>query len=94
MSNLLLSQSTLRSFCITAALTTVVSSSTGCLERLFPDAVAEGVSRLTVRQAGTILSAINADTNCGFASEGVIAAGKSNVARGLLERTPPKWSTA
>lgn len=61
-----------------------VIASTGCLERLFPDQVAEGVSRLTIRQAGTILSAVNADENCGFASADVIAAGKASAPPGSV----------
>jgi hypothetical protein len=43
------------------------------MERLFPEPVAMGVARLTVQNAGVILSAVNADATCGFASHGVLS---------------------
>jgi hypothetical protein len=46
----------------------------GCaLERLFPDDVGNGVARLTVRNAGALVSLVNDDARCGFASEGVLS---------------------
>lgn len=46
----------------------------GCqVESLFPERVADGAARLTVRNAGVLLSVINADTSCGFESEAVLA---------------------
>src|SRR5688572_873223 len=45
----------------------------GCqAEKFAPDQVAMGVSRLTVRNVGTLTSLISDDKSCGFASEGVI----------------------
>ncbi|MFH1811117.1 MAG: hypothetical protein ABIJ09_20420 [Pseudomonadota bacterium] len=38
-------------------------------EKLFPEPVAMGVARLTVRNVGTAISLVAADTRCGFASE-------------------------
>ena len=43
---------------------------TGCqLEQMFPGKVADGVARLTVRNAGNIVKLITADTACGFESD-------------------------
>lgn len=44
------------------------------LERLFPEKVAPGVARLTVRNAATLVSLVDQDERCGFASEAVQAA--------------------
>ncbi len=42
----------------------------GCqLEQLFPEKVADGVARLTIRNAGNIVSLITDNAACGFASE-------------------------
>ena len=42
----------------------------GCqLEKLFPEKVADGVARLTIRNAGNIVSLITDNAACGFASE-------------------------
>ncbi len=48
-------------------------ASSGCqLEKLYPDQVAIGVARLTVRNAGTLVSLVQADTRCGFSSRAVL----------------------
>lgn len=41
------------------------------VETLFPDDVAAGVARLTVRNAGTLVSLLERDETCGFANAGV-----------------------
>ena len=47
----------------------VVGAGASCtVERLVPDQVAMGVARLSVRNAGTVVSLLDADTRCGFAS--------------------------
>jgi len=43
------------------------------LERLFPEDVGNGVARLTVRNAGAIVSLVNEDAECGFANVDVLA---------------------
>ena len=49
-------------------------ASTGCnLERSQPGPVAMGVSRLTAVNAAALVSAVNTDTACGFASQEVLA---------------------
>lgn len=46
----------------------------GCqLERLFPEKVAPGVARLTVRNAATLVALVDQDSACGFSSEGALA---------------------
>jgi hypothetical protein len=46
----------------------------GCqCEKLFPDKVAMGVARLSVRNIGTAISLVNQDTRCGFASDAAIS---------------------
>jgi hypothetical protein len=46
----------------------------GCqCEKLFPDEVAMGVARLSVRNIGTAISLISKDTRCGFASGAAIS---------------------
>jgi len=44
----------------------------GCGE-MFPGQVADGVSRLTIRNLGAMLSLVSADTACGFESPAVLA---------------------
>lgn len=45
----------------------------GCqIERLFPDRVAAGAARLTVRNAALLLKLIDDDTSCGFSSARVL----------------------
>lgn len=45
----------------------------GCqVESLFPTMVGDGAARLTVKNAGALLSVINADRTCGFAAPSVI----------------------
>lgn len=43
----------------------------GCAE-CAPETVGTGVARLTIRNTGAIVTAINADTTCGFGSEAVL----------------------
>jgi len=48
----------------------VIFAMSGCqLERFFPERVGPGVARLTVRNAATLVSLLNEDTRCGFASD-------------------------
>ncbi len=57
----------------------------GCVpERLFPDRVAIGVARLSVRNAGNLVALTEADTACGFAAPAVKAAGVAQGAVGGL----------
>lgn len=51
----------------------VLAALGGCqVESLFPQMVGDGAARLSVRNAGVLLSVINSDTSCGFASQQVI----------------------
>jgi hypothetical protein len=51
----------------------------GCqLERLDPDAVAEGVAQLTARDVALLTLAVNGDTDCGFSSAAVLASPQVN----------------
>lgn len=53
-------------------LTALLLAACGCqVESLFPERVGDGAARLTVRNAGVLLSVINSDTTCGFASDSV-----------------------
>lgn len=45
----------------------------GCAQLCAPDRVAMGVAQLTVRDVGAMLTILNGDQNCGFASSGVLA---------------------
>ena len=55
----------------------------GCqLERFAPDQVGMGVARLSARNAGAVLSLINADATCGFESPGVKGAPRINGPQG------------
>jgi hypothetical protein len=53
----------------TLAIAAVVLA-TGCA-RMFPDKVAMGVARLSVRNAAVLVALLDADTSCGFASTAV-----------------------
>ncbi len=55
--------------CIRMLVLCVLTVSSCQLEQLFPGKVADGVARLTVRNAGNIVKLITADTVCGFSSE-------------------------
>ena len=44
-----------------------------CLEKCAPNRVAQGVSQLTIRNFGSIVEAVNEDTECGFESDDVKA---------------------
>jgi len=49
-----------------------LSALAGCAQLCAPDRVAMGVAQLTVRDVGAILTILNGDQNCGFASAGVL----------------------
>ncbi len=58
---------------VLAGLIGVVLVPGGCqLERLFPAPVADGIARLTMRNAAVLMSIVNDDTTCGFASPQVL----------------------
>lgn len=51
----------------------VLTLASGCqVESLFPEKVGDGAARLTVRNAGVLLSVINSNVECGFAAPSVI----------------------
>ena len=51
-------------------------------ERCAPDKVAQGLSRLTIRNISEIAIAVNDDENCGFSSLAVLASGQASVSPG------------
>ncbi|HEY8211639.1 MAG TPA: hypothetical protein VIG99_29355, partial [Myxococcaceae bacterium] len=52
--------------------TCLLAVMTGCAQ-CAPDRVADGVSKLTIRNLGAMVSLLNANTTCGFASPSVLA---------------------
>lgn len=61
-----------RTLALALCLTCSFGPLAGCA-RLYPDKVAMGVARLSVRDSAILLSLVNADTKCGFASSGVLS---------------------
>ncbi len=55
--------------------------------RMYPDKVAMGVARLSVRDAAVLTALINADTTCGFASPGVLSQPQINESAGTVQWT-------
>jgi hypothetical protein len=70
-----------RFFRVALFLGTAAAVTTGCPE-CAPDRVAVGVAQLTVRNVGAMVSLVNADTECGFGSDGVLGAAVADGAVG------------